>query len=169
MDPFTSRPPSLGPPSFLVGRDRELALLRDRLAAALAGHGGFVLIGGDPGIGKTALAAVIMHEAAAAGALVLVGHCDDVADVPPYGPWIDLFLRYPATPDLPPLPPAFATRGTVGAVPSQMALFAQVQAFLTTLTAQRGVLLLVEDLHWPTLPASTCCASWRDPPRRCRC
>ena len=39
----------------LVGRDRELAILRERLAAALAGQGGLVLIGGEAGIGKTPL------------------------------------------------------------------------------------------------------------------
>jgi len=51
----------------LVGRDRELALLRDHLAAALAGRGTLVLIGGEAGIGKTALAEALLVEAAAQG------------------------------------------------------------------------------------------------------
>ena len=38
----------------LVGREREQDLLRDRLAAALAGEGGLVLIGGEAGIDTTA-------------------------------------------------------------------------------------------------------------------
>ncbi len=56
----------------LVGRDHEQAALRDALAAALAGRGSLVLIGGAAGIGKTALAEVLLAEAASQGALVLV-------------------------------------------------------------------------------------------------
>jgi hypothetical protein len=37
------------PASPLVGRDREQATLRERLAAALAGRGGLVLVGGVHG------------------------------------------------------------------------------------------------------------------------
>src|SRR5436305_158101 len=78
----------------LVGRDRELALLRDHLAAALAGEGGLVLIGGEAGIGKTALAEATGREALGRGALILVGRCYDLMETPPYGPWLEVFARY---------------------------------------------------------------------------
>ena len=59
--------------------------------AALAGHGSLVLIGGEAGIGKTALAEALCREAAEQGALVLVGRCYDLTETPPYGPWVELF------------------------------------------------------------------------------
>jgi tetratricopeptide (TPR) repeat protein len=137
----------------LAGRDRELALLREKLAAAKEGKGGLVLIGGEAGIGKTTLAEAAMREAAEQGCIVLEGHCFDLAETPPYGPWIDLFARYEPPPSSPPLPAAFAQRGTVGAVASQMTLFVQVQDFLKALASRRPVALLLDDLHWSD-PAS---------------
>jgi predicted ATPase len=70
----------------LVGREREHALLRERLAAALGGHGSLVLIGGKAGIGKTTLAEALCQDAVEQGALVLVGRCYDLSETPPYGP-----------------------------------------------------------------------------------
>jgi DNA-binding CsgD family transcriptional regulator len=135
------------PPPPLVGREREQGVLRDYLAAALAGHGGLVLIGGEAGIGKTALAESLGDTASAHGALVLVGCCYDLSETPPYGPWVELFGRYQSE-NGSPLPVAFAQRGTVGAVSSQAALFQQVQEFLTLLATQRPLVLLLDDLLW---------------------
>ncbi|MDQ6906301.1 MAG: AAA family ATPase [Chloroflexota bacterium] len=134
--------------ALLVGRDRELALLREYLDATLAGRGGVVLIGGDAGIGKTALAEAICREAAERGALVLTGRCFDLAETPAYGPWLYLFDRYRPDSVLPAPPPVFAQRGQIGAVASQDALFGQVRAFLDALAASRPVVLLLDDLHW---------------------
>jgi len=137
----------------LAGRERELALLREKLTAAQAGMGGLVLIGGEAGIGKTTLAEAALREAGHAGFVVLEGHCFDLADTPPYGPWIDLFAHYQPSPASPPVPPAFAERGTVGAVASQIALFVAVEDFLTALTRRQRIALLLDDLHWSD-PAS---------------
>ena len=40
---------------ILVGRDAELSALRAHLAGALAGRGGFVLVRGEAGLGKSRL------------------------------------------------------------------------------------------------------------------
>src|SRR5919202_741915 len=96
------RQPSSTPP--LVGREREQAILRDALAAALTGHGSLVLIGGEAGIGKTALAEWTLTEAAERGALALVGRCYDLSETPPYGPWAEAFERPPAGHERAPLP-----------------------------------------------------------------
>jgi DNA-binding CsgD family transcriptional regulator len=136
---------------LLVGRERERGLLEDALAAAISGCGSLVLIGGEAGIGKTALAEAACREATEQGALVLTGHCYDLTDTPPYGAWIDLFTRY--TSPAPALPEAFAQRGTVGPVASQMALFVQVQDFLRALTDRQPAVILLDDMHWAD-PAS---------------
>jgi DNA-binding CsgD family transcriptional regulator len=133
----------------LVGRDRELAALRDALAGACAGRGSLVLIGGEAGIGKTALAEWLCAEAQGQGALVLVGRCYDLAETPPYGPWAEaLATRTPDTAG-PLAPPDLAG----GGMTSQAALFAAVRDHLAALAARRPVVLLLDDLHWAD-PAS---------------
>ena len=46
----------------LAGRDKELALLREKVASATGGTGGLALIGGAAGIGKTALAGAAVRN-----------------------------------------------------------------------------------------------------------
>jgi transcriptional regulator with XRE-family HTH domain/tetratricopeptide (TPR) repeat protein len=137
----------------LFGREREQQRLRASLAAAIAGQGRLVLIGGQAGIGKTALAEALAGDAAQAGALVLTGRCYDLTETPPYGPWIELFAQYQRQDWLPSLPTAFAERGTVGAVASQMALFQHVVDFLSMLTSHGPLVLVLDDVHWAD-PAS---------------
>ena len=141
MDVRSSSPT---PPPPLVGRDRELALLHDRLTAARDGRGSLVLITGEAGIGKTALADALCREAAGTGAHVLIGHCYDRTETPPYGPWIQIARRPQALPDAANAPPVPRLDGAT----SQADLFAQARDFLVALTAQRPLVLVLEDLHW---------------------
>jgi ATP/maltotriose-dependent transcriptional regulator MalT len=142
-----SPPPDIAAPP-LVGREREWAALRAHLDAARAGHGGLILIGGESGIGKTALAEALCQEAARQGALTFEGRCFDRTETPPYGPWLEMFARYPASSALPQLPAAFSQHGTVESDPSQTAIFQQVQDFIAALAAQRPLVILLDDLHW---------------------
>ncbi|MGN6757421.1 MAG: BREX system ATP-binding domain-containing protein, partial [Thermomicrobiales bacterium] len=87
--------PNLLPPPPLVGREREQANLRAALARALTGHGSLVLISGEAGIGKTALAETLCQEATDQGARVLIGRCYDLSETPPYGPWREALARTP--------------------------------------------------------------------------
>ena len=59
----------------LVGRDRELAALRDALAAATRGEGGMVLLAGEAGIGKTRLGSELADWARETGSTALQGGC----------------------------------------------------------------------------------------------
>ncbi|HET8628486.1 MAG TPA: AAA family ATPase [Thermomicrobiales bacterium] len=94
--------PSLFAATPLVGRGRERATLRAVLDAALAGRGGLVLVGGEAGIGKTALAEALTAEAAEAGALAVAGRCYDLSETPPYGPWLEALAHHPCDCALPP-------------------------------------------------------------------
>ena len=58
----------------LIGRTAEMALLNGRLEEAAAGHGGLVLIGGEPGAGKTRLGEEALALGHARGMLPLAGH-----------------------------------------------------------------------------------------------
>lgn len=128
----------------LVGRERELSLLRAQLNAALTGQGSVTLIDGEAGIGKTALAEALLAEATVRGMLALIGRCYDLSETPPYGPWVEISQRIRTDASFAPAPslPSF------DAAPSQAEFFERVRDFLAAVTADRPVLLLLEDLHW---------------------
>jgi DNA-binding CsgD family transcriptional regulator len=146
------RHPSRPATPALVGRAREQVFLREELAASISGHGRLVLLGGEAGIGKTTLARDLAEDATAGGACALTGHCYDLTNTPPYGPWLDLAATYPRDPTLPAPPAAFAG-GILERVTDQAALFAEVRRFFAELSSTRPILVLLEDLHWAD-PAS---------------
>ncbi|MGC1678550.1 MAG: AAA family ATPase [Candidatus Binataceae bacterium] len=78
------------PGSRLIGRTPELFELRTALADALAGRGSLLMLGGDAGIGKTALADEISTEAAARGVQVAWGRCSEDSGAPAYWPWTEI-------------------------------------------------------------------------------
>jgi len=129
------------PPTSLVGRAHELAELQGHLVRAGGGRRQLVLVGGEAGIGKTALVSAFARDAARRGAYVLAGHAYDVTETPPYGPWLELVRDWP--PDAAPLPLAGGSTTS----------FDAVQAALTALSTERVVVLVLEDLQWAD-PAS---------------
>ena len=50
-----------------------MARLRDALALPTSGHGGVFVLRGEPGVGKSRLAATVLEEAEQAGMAVLAG------------------------------------------------------------------------------------------------
>ncbi|WP_170323608.1 helix-turn-helix transcriptional regulator [Cryptosporangium phraense] len=147
-------------PTPLVGRDDELALLGRLLPP---GPPAASLVSGEAGIGKTRLLREFARAAAADGALVLVGHCVSFGgDAVPFLPVSEAFGRLArdepeAVATLrahyPPLARLLPHRRMVGSEGGEgrldpADLYEAVLGALLDLSADRRVLLVVEDLHW---------------------
>jgi DNA-binding SARP family transcriptional activator len=152
----------------LVGRAAEMA----RLEAAWAGTGGhqrrLLLLGGEPGIGKSRLMAEFAQRVHAEGATVLFGRCDEGMGVP-YQPFVEALGRYlRETPspvlgrlagELARLVPEVAERAHGLPLPlrsdpetERYRLFEAVTAWLCAVAETRPVLFALDDLHWATKP-----------------
>ena len=133
--------------SRLVGREREQAILRECLAATRGGNGSLVLIGGDAGIGKTALAELLGAEAGRQGCLVLSGHCYDLTETPPYGLWAEALDRFRDTTGFPAELDARSV-ANLRTSESQATLFRQTRDLLEEEAQKRPLVLLLDDVHW---------------------
>jgi DNA-binding CsgD family transcriptional regulator len=142
----------------LVGRDTEMARLRELLDDAAAGRAVTALVGGDAGVGKSRLVAEVMTVAARSGFTVLCGQCAEIGDSVPYLPFADAFRTAPshieqavkARPVLARLLPD-GSEPVPGTDPSGMArqqMFGAVLGALAEFAATSPVLLVLEDLHW---------------------
>jgi DNA-binding CsgD family transcriptional regulator len=136
------------PLPMMVGRERELARGARLVDDALAGRGALLLISGEAGIGKTALAEAISRAAAVRGAAVRIGRCYDLTETPPYGPWIELLAQFPAEEGMPPLPAVVTRRVAAHGASSRAALFAAVRAWLAAAASRQPLVLVLDDLHW---------------------
>ncbi len=116
----------------LLEREPYLAELHAALTGVLAGEGRVVLIGGEAGIGKTALVEQFARQRPAA-ARVLWGMCDPLFTPRPLGPLYDIATH---------LSPALTT--LLNADANRTALFS---AFLAELQG-RPALVVFEDVHW---------------------
>ncbi|MBX3012583.1 MAG: AAA family ATPase [Caldilineaceae bacterium] len=77
-----------------VGRSQALAGVTARLKAAIAGHGGLLILDGEAGVGKTRLAYHSLQWAAQAGATVLSATCQPLEQQLPFAPLADALSRY---------------------------------------------------------------------------
>jgi tetratricopeptide (TPR) repeat protein len=74
--------------SMIVGRDAELSRVAELVGNAARGSGGFVLLCGEAGVGKTRLGQETAVLARNAGMLTLSGYCLEIDGAPPYHPLI---------------------------------------------------------------------------------
>ncbi len=78
----------------LIGRDNELATLKDSFASALRGNGGIVNIGGVAGAGKTRLAQELRDHLKLNDKLQVSGKFFAGANKEPYGPFKEALESY---------------------------------------------------------------------------
>ncbi|MEU4776278.1 AAA family ATPase [Micromonospora sp. NPDC023644] len=153
--------------TVLVGRQQELAALRDALGRARAGEPTTVLVGGEAGVGKTRLLEEFGRSATEGGARLLVGQCLELGEAGlPFAPFAaalravlrrdgpGVFDGYEA--EFARLLPELA-RGPAGIAAPAVALvpdaprgylFDLVAELFERLAAGQPLVLVIEDLHW---------------------
>nr|WP_319058213.1 AAA family ATPase [Streptomyces europaeiscabiei]MDX2774993.1 AAA family ATPase [Streptomyces europaeiscabiei] len=136
-----------------VGRDSEMARLRDVLDRAGQGEPRAVLVAGDAGVGKSRTLAEAAAYAVGKGTAVFTGHCVDLGDVGlPYLPFTEILGALAADERFAPLLQAHpATARLLGGGADggdRLQLFEGIAALLTDLAGATPVLLVLEDLHW---------------------
>ncbi|TCB96859.1 transcriptional regulator [Micromonospora zingiberis] len=147
------------PAGALIGRGAELTHLVATLTGATRRHGRSALVVGEPGIGKTSLAATVSAVATARGVPVVWGHCPDLGQAPPYWLWRQVMRTLTALPGA--ATSGSARRldgftagppdGSVGQVaPDPAARFQAYEAVAELVRAAAepaGLLVVLDDLH----------------------
>ncbi|HZQ86634.1 MAG TPA: AAA family ATPase [Acidimicrobiales bacterium] len=171
---WNDEPAATGPvrgPSDLVGRDAAQAVVTPAAEAAMRGRGQVVLIAGEAGIGKTALAEDMVDHCRRRGALVCWGTCWDGEGAPAYWPWVQVLrallddpeaatvLRQlgPTTTDLaillPELAGDHAPPSASDADEARFRVFDAVSTLLSRASASRPLTVVLDDLHWADAPS----------------
>jgi tetratricopeptide (TPR) repeat protein len=144
------------PSPRLVGRRRELSMLRDGVAAAFQGGGVTVHLSGEPGIGKTRLLKALA-DSVRRPTRVVAAVCSEAA--PPYSPVSDLLEPLLPTrlagsqaaelarliPRLgPSAPPADASDSRLG-------LYASVADIFVAAASESTLVMAIDDVQWTDL------------------
>lgn len=136
----------------VVGRDEELAALDRHLCLAAGGRGSVVLLGGEPGIGKSRLCRATMDMAGEAGFRLLHGVCFQHERSLAYGPIVDALQTAGLASQLPGEFAAVIGGGPpaegAAAEHEKRRLFEQLFRLLHDLARESPLLLVLEDLHW---------------------
>ena len=141
---------------MLVGRRLATGALRAAVDAAVGGAGGVVLLAGEAGMGKTALASEAVTYAKSRGAAAVWGTCWEGDGAPGFWPWIQVMRALAADADgadeavLAGLTGVSAER--VGGLGDESAIrfrtYDLAATYLRSRAAQRPLVVALDDLHW---------------------
>jgi len=159
--------------SPFTGRASERERLTAAWARANAGDRQIALVAGEPGIGKTRLAAEVARVPSERGGIVLYGRCDEDLSAP-FQPWVQALRHYVthAAPDalraelenhapdlariLPELAPHRPDRLSAPSTDPEserLRLFDAMVAVLAAVSRGAPVLLVLDDLGWADKPS----------------
>ncbi|WP_214106578.1 AfsR/SARP family transcriptional regulator [Acrocarpospora catenulata] len=127
------------PQATLIARDSQLRRIGERVAEAVQGRGGVVLVVGEAGIGKTRLA---QTAAEAAGIRVAWGRCVEADAAPAFWPWAQALRELGAAETV----QLLATGSGQVATDLDAALFELYDQVLAALNGE-PVLVVLDDLH----------------------
>jgi class 3 adenylate cyclase/tetratricopeptide (TPR) repeat protein len=161
------------PQQVFVGREPEMAALRAKLNSALDGRGGCVLIGGEPGVGKTTLVRQLIREAEQRGALAVFGRCYESEGTVPYSPFVEMLEQALSiipgdivredmgadAPEVARMVPELRRRfpdigESLDLPPEQQRryFFNAVGSFISRGAARFPLMLVLDDVHWADEP-----------------
>ncbi len=156
-------------PRKFVGRGEEKRVVIRELDSALSGRTRVVLLGGEPGIGKTRLSSETASWARDRNFRVLWGGCTEAEGMPPYLPFLEALGSHIKQADpvllksqvnlygpvlvelLPELGPKLGNLPETYSLPTAQArlrLYEAIGSFITALSAEQPLLLVLDDLHW---------------------
>ena len=147
----------------LVGRDQELTAVENALGSLDAREGGFFVVGGEPGIGKSRLLEELAGRGGQREWTVLSGRAAEFEREMPFAMWVDALDAYVGT-----LDEAKLTRLGVERTDELRAIFPSlggegrsldvaedrfrahraVRELLDGLAATRPLIVVLDDLHW---------------------
>src|SRR5215475_418477 len=173
--------------SVLVGRDEQVGLLRRLVSEEADGRGGEERVEGEPGIGKSAMLADGLADAAGVGRQVFWAAADELSQRLPLRVALDCLQVVPGSGDQARQEILGLLRAARGAAAAGLsadplpAVTDQLVALVDQLCGAAPVVLVVDDLHWadpeslvvwrqlswlvPQLPLLLV-AAWRPVPRR---
>jgi DNA-binding SARP family transcriptional activator len=139
-------------PDPYLGRDAELTQALRAAAEAAPGHPETVLVTGDPGAGKTALAGQVCHRLAAQGWVAVAGQCPEYDGAPAGWPWAGVLRQLArAVPsiDSTPLAALLDDDRALGddVAAARFRLHQAVGRYLDAVGRTVPLLLVLEDLH----------------------
>ena len=155
-----------------VGRDDELEVVVTAWKRATTGERRMVMVAGEPGIGKTRLAAELAARVSDHGGVALHGWCDEDLGRP-YQPWVQAlsaFVRASSGDDLdaytagiaadlsrlvPELVTTLSDAASANAIDPESErarLFDAVDMLIERVSAEQPVLFVLDDVHWADRP-----------------